>query len=398
MKLLINLIFGCSVLIYYPFFIEEFETGKVLAITAFACFAGFYVNYKHLLKDKITQVLSLFVLSAGLSTYLSIDWHMSLYGNIKCRAGLSLYASLLIFFLSLKDHLKRNRDIQKSIEVIVILSLGVALYACFQVIGIDLKTWKGALKNLNYTRPMSFLGHPNFMANYLAMTLPFTVYLFEKASLKRFKYLYGSITGLSIIAIYFSLSRGMYFATLGALTSYFILNKKRLSANLIPVAVMSFIVLLNVMILSPSFRATALERYENMFNLGGPRLEYMKNAFRVWKRYPITGSGTDTYEIAAQHHRSDYYWSIEAGGSPHRAHNDFLNILSTQGFIGGFIVILLSALIFLKAKASKSIYRVPAIASIIAFYIAGLSSFYISSTLLLFLFSLHLLHVGESKT
>lgn len=395
MKLFINILFVASALIYYPFFVEEFETGKVLAITAFACFALFFVNYKYLAKDKITQLLALFTASAALSTYTSINWHMSLWGNIKCRAGLTLYASLLIFFLSLKTHLKRQRDINRTIEVIVTTSFLIALYACLQVIGVDFKTWNGTLKNLEYVRPMSFLGHPNFMANYLAITLPFTIFLFEKEQLKLKRFFYGSIIFLSLISVYLSLSRGMYFATFSSLITYFILSKKRLSDKVIPIAVMSFIILANAMLLLPGFRKTAFERYQNMFSLGGPRIEYVKNAIKVWKTFPVLGSGTDTYEIAAQHKRTAYYWEIERGGSAHRAHNDFLNILSTQGLIGGIIVIILTYLVALKAKTSQSPFKIPAIAAIIAFYVAGLSSFYISSTLLLFLFSIHLL---EPKT
>ena len=389
MKLAVRALLPASVLLYFPLFPEEFETPKAYALVTFGCFAFFFVNWKHLKADVIAKCLALFTVSAAVSTILSIEKHMSIFGNPKCPTGLAVIGSFLVFYVALQDHLKRKREADKFVSAILWCSALVAVYAVLQVMGYDFKNWEGTLKTDGYIRPMSFLGHPNFMANYLAMTLPFALWKIDHTP-KPKQYPYVALAVVSCLAVFLSQSRGMLFAALTGVGTYCLVTKAHVK-KLAALAGISLMVVLTSMAASKSLRVTALNRAESLISPGPARLEYWKGALRIWNRYPITGIGTDAYEIGFQHQRTPFYWQVEATGSPHKAHNDFLNILATQGLFGGIAAILLTMAAFFRIRNSHSKFKAPATASIAAFYIAGISSFSVVGVIVMFLVSLSLL-------
>lgn len=395
MKNAIFLLLPALTLLYFPLAFEEFEQPKAFALIAFACFSAFWVSWKRLLSDRVAQTLLLFVLSAAVSSYFSIDWHLSVFGNIKCRDGLLVIASYLVFYLAVAEHAASEDVAQATIDVFLACSVVVASYGIAQVMGYDFKQWNGMLKEINYTRPMSSLGHPNFMANYLAMTLPFALWRLGKSRQILQKAIYAAMVVLFVSVICLSLSRGMIIAAIVGALVYF-LHSKTKHRNILYFVLAIALTGALLLAISPRFRETAIHRMTAIVAPGPARVEYPRAAIKIWKRYPWFGIGTDAYELGFQHQRTPYYWRVERAGSPHRAHNDFLNILATQGIFGALTALLLTAAIMARALASKSIFAAPATASIVVFYIAGLTSFFIVATGTLFLLCAVLLEAKEA--
>lgn len=397
MKKAVLLLFPIIAFAYFPFYIEEFETTKVYLFTTFACFAAFYVDWKILKHDRVAQALALLTVSAAVSTIFSIDQHVSLYGNIKCRAGLLVYISYLVFYLAARSQMKKYPFDIQVIEMFSYCSLGVSAYAILQAFGIDFKDWKNTLVAAQYMRPMSSLGHPNFMAAYLTILLPFGLWRLDtlhKHHIHRVIQLF--ITWLSIAAIWLSLSRGMLIAAaLGFATYLFISKAKR--TTMIKVAISTALIASTALLVSPVFRNTALDRMQSLFDPGPARLEYPTAAVRMWQKAPLLGVGTDNYEIAFRNQRTKLYWQVERSGSPHKAHNDFLNTLATQGLFGAVASILIMLAIIMRLiKRRKSPFIAPCAASIVVFYVQGLTSFTVVAVGMVFIMSTVLLEVRDA--
>lgn len=389
----IFIIFPLTALAYYPLFLEEFESPKAISLISFSCFAVFFIDWRKLISDKIAIALSLFTVSSAISSALSIDKHMSFFGNIRCPNGFLVNASYLVFYMSLRQNIKSLHEAKKILYILTFCAFVVSSYAMLQVVGIDFQGWTGVLESSGYTRPMSTLGHPNFMAAYLSMTFPFILYLYFDSENVIKKCLYMIVILTSITAIFLSLSRGMLISFLVGVFFYFAV--KKYFKCIFYVLSVSLIILTSCFFISEPFKNIALSRYKHMLNPGMARIEYPSAAIRIWKRYPFFGIGTDAFEIGFQHQRTKKYWELEKAGSPHRAHNDFLNILATQGLFGALCSIFLTIVIFLTALKSTTRLLISTVTSIIVFYVQGLTSFVIVPTGVLFILCAALLNLED---
>lgn len=392
MKSILYVLLVLSALAYYPLFpSEEFETSKVYILMSFACFGFFYVSWKQIFQDRIAWYLLIFIGSIGLSTIYSIDRNISIFGNPKFPNGFLIWVSYLIFYLAACQYLTTYIDKLRASRIVIITSFVVSCYAIVQVLGYDFKQWFGTLNEHGYMRPMSTLGHPNFMAAYLSMTLPFCLERFDLSELK-IERIFSAIVGIvSLITIFFSQSRGMWWATLGAIFCYQYLSKRSFK-KIYAMVIVLFIITGIATSTSKTFREEFGYRLKAIGNLGVARIEYLKGAIRIWKRYPLLGAGSDNFELAFQHQRTQQYWIVERGGSPHRAHNEFLNILATQGIVGAVSVIFLTISVFSLLYYSQA----PMVsASIVAFYIQELSSFHCVATMVLLMLCLSFIRMKK---
>lgn len=389
MKTAVLLLIAATAFLYYPSYLEEFENPKAWAMISFACFAAFWVDWREIFRDKIALYLGLFTLSAGVSASLSIDKHVSVFGNPKCPAGLLVIASYLVVYLGAARALRLKRNAESAISVMIGCGALVSVYAIAQVLGFDFIQWGGTLERFGYVRPQSTLGHPNFMAAYVGMILPFSLWRTDFARSHTEKNFYRAISIMLVSVVFLSLSRGMIVAMFcGAFAYYF--NKGDVIKNAGRFFKVSLTVLIAVLVLNPSFRSSALDRLPALFSPGYGRMLYPTAAVRIWQKNPWFGIGTDAFEFGFQHERTAHYWVVEHAGSPHKAHCDALNVLATQGLFGFLVAVFFTVAVFFRTR-KNSIYKAPAIASIVSFYVAGLTSFTVVATGVLFMVCLALL-------
>lgn len=397
MKTALKLLLISSALFFWPLTFEQFETPKSWILISFACFSAFYVNWKNAIKDERSIVFFAFVVSSALSTIFSIDRNMSIWGNPQCPNGLLVTLSYFIVYLAIdfETHVwngyKFKLNYSDLVDVIVFSGTTVSIYSIAQAMGFDFMAWNGTIKEGTFVRPPSSLGHPNFMAAYLAMVLPFSLQRIKGYGFK--VGLYVTCSALMVVSIILSQSRGMWLASISSLSMYLFLTNAQLRS--IVCGILGIVGLSAIVFFAfPQFRYGAEYRSKLIFTPSEPRLFYPTAAISIWKKYPLLGSGLDTFETAFQHERTDRYWEIERAGSPTRAHCEILNILATQGILGAGLVLLFSWLIFWRLFKYPN--TDPAIASAItAFYVGNISGFTVISTGVLFVVCIGLLK--ESK-
>lgn len=388
MKTLITAALFFLPLIFGPIWFEEFETGKVMALILLSCMMFFFIKWKEMLRDRIALSLFLMLVISSLSALCSIDTHMSIWGNPRLPNGVMVGSAYLIFYLAASQALKNPQSRMAAVRIAMLSAAIVAVYAILQAAGIDFQKWQNTQLERGYMRPMSTLGHPNFMAAYLAMIFPFAAW---RAKVSRYaeKYLCYALAVLCVVAIFLSGSRGMWLALAGAIGTIIYFWMRDLNVRKIAVYTSIVAVVIGCFLATDNpISQTINDRMQNILSPGPARLEYPAAALRIWKRNPILGAGTDTYELAFRNQRTPEYWRIEPKGSPHRAHNEFLNILATQGLLGAIAVLIFTAALFSRIRHSRTDFKIPAAAAAVAFYIQELSCFHVVATVTLLLLCL----------
>ena len=94
----------------------------------------------------------------------------------------------------------------------------------------------------------------------------------------------------------------------------------------------------------------SLAQRVRQFGESASRQHIWQAAWDIFRDHPLVGTGLDTFQIAFADKRTVAYWNLEWNGSPTRAHNEALNILATQGLLGGLAVLVLVAGVVIAAR------------------------------------------------
>jgi len=114
----------------------------------------------------------LLLLIQAVATVFSITPRISLWGSYIRLQGLYTTASYLILFLSLLALLRTREQVERLVTTVLIGSLPVALYGIIQHYGTDPLPWGADV----VARVASTLGNPIFVAAYLIMVVPLSLY------------------------------------------------------------------------------------------------------------------------------------------------------------------------------------------------------------------------------
>ncbi len=114
---------------------------------------------------------TLFVIASGVSTLLSVEPSVSLWGRNPGRDGYGLYnlATYYLLFIFIATHLKTRGQLWRLLGVIVASATLAASYGAIQHYGLD------PLGDGPAARAKSSFGNPNFAASYLVMALPISL-------------------------------------------------------------------------------------------------------------------------------------------------------------------------------------------------------------------------------
>jgi tetratricopeptide (TPR) repeat protein len=116
-----------------------------------------------------TLVLMIVYLAA---TILSVVPRVSLLGSYQRLQGTySMFSYIVIFFMMLQG-LRTREQVERFVTTTVLTSIPVALYGIIQHSGRDPLPWGGDVR----TRVAGHMGNPIFIAAYLIMALPLTLY------------------------------------------------------------------------------------------------------------------------------------------------------------------------------------------------------------------------------
>jgi O-antigen ligase/tetratricopeptide (TPR) repeat protein len=295
-------------------------------------------------REPLALGLVLMLLSAAVSTAVSISGWTSLVGAHESFSGLPTVLGYTVLFFAVRT-LVRTPAVARALLVgPVVASAAVAGYAWVQVLGVDPLPWERVATLGERVRTFSTLGHPNHLAAYLAMALPFTVLWAERAAaLKRYRTLalLGLVGVLSVGAVAASLSRSGWLALACAAAVLAVgwpRRSQRRGAWVAGMVLAAGLALVLVLVLrTPGAQEGwlgALSERVRRFGEGDTRLHIWRAALEIFSSHPLVGSGLDTFQLAFEGARTPEYWRLEWNGTPAKAHNQALHLLATQGLLG----------------------------------------------------------------
>lgn len=374
--------------------LEAFETPKLallqlgclaLAALGAVALAERRVDWRCLVREPLNLGLMAFGTSAVISTVGSISPRVSLFGAIESFAGLTTLLCYAVLFGATRGFCCHERDRRRLIGVAVMTTAGVAGYAILQALRLDPYPWKASSTVGSFVRPFSTIGHANHLGAFLVTTLPIvTLAAVRTGGWVRLACI--AVATISVAAIVLTLSRGAWLAA-GVLVVFGIVALVRSGhrRRLFAAGVASLIVgSAGWHAVGPEFRHAVAERLGRFADSAG-RWQLWRSGFAMLQEHPVAGSGLDTFALAFGRRRTPEYWHTEWNTTPSRAHNEIVQILATQGFIGGLALAGLAVALAMAAR--RAIVAGPdpalawaAIAALTAFGVQNLFNFTVTST------------------
>lgn len=321
--------------------------------------------------------LLLFLLSQTISTIFSLDQHVSIWGYYsRFNGGLLSLASYIALYFALVSNAPSlsSSFLRKIFSSALISGLIVALWGIPSHFGYDPTCYlfRGELNVSCWTesfqptvRIFSTLGQPAWLAAYMAVLLPIAIALFMQknpklSTLKTICYLLFAICFYA--ALIFTDTRGgfiafwaanIFFWTTIALKKY--LSLRQFIASFLTINI-SFLLLhfffgspinqLNGLTQKHIFssqketQSNQLEKTANVTDSGDIRLIVWKGGIEAWKKNPIFGTGVETFAFAYYRYRpKEHNLTSEWDYAYNKAHNEYINYLTTTGLFGFFAYI-----------------------------------------------------------
>ncbi len=362
-------LFFLTPFLFTPVTSELFEFPKILFVYAITTI----ITTLHLInvlsgrsklfqKTSLTFPLIAFLLSQIVATYFSIDQHTSIFGYYSRFNGGLLsticYISLYFVLTNYIDDTFRYKIIKSSL----LAGFLIALYGIAEHFGIDSHYWVQDVQS----RVFSTLGQPNWLAAYLCILLPFSLYYYH-LHLNQKKYFllsldFGLITIFWLCLLFTKSKTGIAAALASFFVFYFffvLTNHFRNLKTTILVPLLLLIIALtinnpikDIVFKTSSSSAPATNSTINITPSEDIRKLVWIGAIKLWEKFPYFGTGTETFAYS-------YYWTRPAAHNLtsewdflyNKAHNEYLNYLATTGTFGFgtyLIVIIVIVLTLLK--------------------------------------------------
>ena len=368
MRLLKALLLATALLplVYTPALFFPFILGKALffrLVINLAIFAflvalirspGLWRNMKMRFKNPIFILVSLFILSALVSTLFSVDPFRSFWGSLERMEGFitTLYFfSFLVMTVAVFD----KKDWLRFLKFSLLISGIVAFYGVLQFLGIEKFPWSFPARH----RPDVFLGNSGYIASYFLFTLFSSLIVFFNSIKRSFWYYLSGVTvASSLLMIFLAASRGVFAGLLvGAVVLLFylrkrILNNKRYLASFLIMVVLGVGFLITRSL--PFWQSVPGINRIAEFSLDHPtvrtRIIATGVSLNAFKEKPLLGWGPENYKVAYNKHYDPQHLYYSNRWFD-RAHNKLLDVAVMQGSLGLIIYILL--FIALLYKLSK---------------------------------------------
>lgn len=340
--------------------------------------------------------LMIFLVSQILSTVFSLHPHTSIFGYYsRFHGGLLSTLTYTTLFFAAVSNLQRN-DVRPLIRTLLIAALGVTLYAIPEHFGISpsciiitgqasVNCWIQDVQN----RVFATFGQPNWLAAYLVMVFPLVWWYWQqilavpakkKVIARLDQLLVFALTITIPLTLAYTKSRSGFFAfivvlallllagSLFAFTKFrersktvsLFQNCKQLFAkNFFLLVITSLVLIVAGTPYSPGLEEFLTRQNQPVAEIeqtppsgtvletggtdsGSIRKIVWKGAIAVWQRYPIFGSGVETFAYSyyldrPREHNDVSEWDFLYN----KAHNEFLNALATTGIVGLIALLIL---------------------------------------------------------
>lgn len=314
------------------------------------------------------MIVFILLILLGIVTSNSIDVSTSIWGAYKRNDGLLTMISYYLLFLNCRS--LNEKQISFGVKVLFEIGIVQFVYCLLQVFlrfpGLELFS----LNDVNYMA-MGFVGNPNFLGSYCIMLLGLALMLYFIKSER--KYFWLSI--IFFINLILSQSTGPFFSfiILFIFMIIFMKNKNIINWEKVGIVfvsfVLTFIVVSNGVELycKKVFNDKIVSSYTikgdmlntlNLFGVskgnneenitiedyGSGRITIWKRSLKIVPKYFWLGSGIDTFGYVYPDNNKGLYYD--------KAHNEYLQILVTEGIFS--LILYLSLLLTLFVDSIKS--------------------------------------------
>ena len=398
-----NILFFFAPLILFPKTSELFEFNKIVFIYLVTTLIVALWLAKMVLAKKIIfrrtildLPLLIFLISQFLSFLTSIDRHTSLLGYYgRFNGGFLSTLSYSLLYWALASNLNAKATL-KALYFLFASSFLVAIYGVLQHFGVDSHLWVQDVKN----RVFSTLGQPNWLATFLATLIPLSWAL----ALKEKKLAFWGLSILFFIVLLYTKSRSGilgFFVAFIVFWGLSIKSKRGKFGNLIkPFSLVTVSFLVIALLVgtpwTPSLEKTISKSMPNETDevlpsepggteSGEIRKIVWKGAIEVFRNYPLTGSGVETFAYSFYEFRPrelnlvsewDYLFN--------KAHNEYLNIAATTGSLGLISYLILIGFSILLIFKSQEQLKYALGAGYFGILVANFFGFATTTTSLLF--------------
>ncbi|MDD4106379.1 MAG: O-antigen ligase family protein [Candidatus Shapirobacteria bacterium] len=316
-------------------------------------------------KNFLNPFLLLFLISQIICTLTSIDIHTSFFGYYsRLNGGLLSIISYFLLYSCLIPYLddKQKSDI---INISLFSGLIVSLYGVLEHFGINKNLWVQDVQS----RVFSTLGQPNWLAAYLAILLPLSIYKITSSSTKKLSTFYFLLSTFYYICLLFTKSKSGILATIISLAVFFIfIFFRKNSPKKLLIINYSLLIILSLIINNPIKDFIFPQKISsNLLKIENSKTENLnitpssdirkivwKGSIDLFKKFPLFGTGVETFAYS-------YYWTrplehnltSEWDFLYNKAHNEYLNYLATTGLVGSLPYLVLTiTVLFLLIKNS----------------------------------------------
>ncbi len=374
---------------------ELFEVPKMFFVYLVSVILLFLIVSKSILEKKFTFptgaatiAFGFFLLTQIASTITSTDKYLSIFGYpTRLNGGLLSLISYFVIFASAITQLDKIRA-NRILLALVVSAIAVSLWGIPAHFGLDPSCFvlTGNLNSSCWTadfnpmlRIFSTMGQPNWLASYLVLALPISLAHLINFKSKNAKLFFGAASAIIFMALVLTTSRaGILGATISLLIFVAFLGRKILKTNLkILAAILAVFIVIwltfgtaltsriseavtsNKSQIKSPLSNTPTKPIQSSLTTGGTessqiRFIVWQGALKVFEKWPILGSGPETfvnsyYLFRPTAHNQTTEWKFFYN----KAHNEFLNYLSTTGIVGllGFMGFVSAIFLQLGKKA-----------------------------------------------
>ncbi|HEY4509087.1 MAG TPA: O-antigen ligase family protein [Candidatus Paceibacterota bacterium] len=159
----------------------------------------------------ITKSVLIFTLAILVADLLGVSPYKSIWSNYERMEGFVLLIHLVMFYIVLSSVFKTKEKWHQLWNTSIIASVIMSVYALFQLAG------KIAI-NQGGVRVDATFGNSSYLAIYLVFHIFLCIYMMvQETKEKWYKWVYGSITVLEIIILYYTATRGAILGLIGGL-------------------------------------------------------------------------------------------------------------------------------------------------------------------------------------
>lgn len=369
-------------LFFLPFTSELFEFNKIILLYLSVLLILFnwwaiIVSKKKLLfrKTIIDKPLIFFIIAVALSTFFSIDIRTSVLGYYsRWNGGLLSILSFSVLYWSFVTFIDKTKAIHL-IKLLLLSTFIASMYASLEHFGFstscllitkqfNVECWIQDVQN----RVFGTFGQPNWLAAWLVGVSSLPLYFIIRSKRVLVKLAYILLFLLITITLHYTKSRSGILGILTSQTAFWLSALIIKKFNIKMFLLSTFCILLatvfiqtpwQIKLFSQTNQQTTTSTTGTVLESGGTdsgviRKIVWKGSWDLFLKYPLFGSGLETFAYSYYQTRPvEHNLTSEWNFLYNKAHNEYLNYLSTTGTLGllAYLILIASSFyVFFKGR------------------------------------------------